>query len=220
MPQEVAADKRTVKLPRVRISFTDTLLTPGVANGVEDGRPSYGCNIILEKSHPNFAALDARIREALSEAGRQFNGKENLYKTVAEDNPKRVAYRNGNRFKNTDGVIYDGYEGNFAISAKGPKAGRERPKLLDRRKRDVTRDDKDIPVVFYSGTYADVICSFYATDKGGQGIFCSIDAIRSHEEGERLGGGGITVTDDMFDDLPDDDAFGGDGDTGGGDFGV
>lgn len=206
MAQEVTTDKRTVMLPGVRLSFTDTLITPGVAKGVTDGKPAYGCNIILEKSHPQFEALNARLREALEEAGRQFWGdnKADMYKRIAEDNPKRVAYRSGNRFRNDDGKIYDGYEDNFAISAKGPKGGAVRPKLLDRRKRDITNADKDIGVVMYSGTKADVIVSFYGTDKGGAGIFASIDGIRSHEEGERLGGGGITVSGDMFSDLPDD----------------
>lgn len=205
-------DARTVMLKRVRLSFTDTLLRPGKPKGVEDAKESYGCNIINERGD-HFDANDKAIRAAMSEAGQQFKGNPDLYKVIIEKDAKRVAYRKGERFTNDDGKIYDGYEGNFAISGKGPRGGQERPTLKDRRKRDITDIDKDIPTVCYSGSYADVIVSFYGTDKGGLGIFCSIEAIRSHEEGDHLGGSRVDVTDDMFDDLPDDDSF--DDDTGG-----
>jgi hypothetical protein len=60
----------------------------------------------------------------------------------------------------------------------------------------------DINDVFYNGSYVDVVISFYGTDKGGNGIFSSIEAIRSWQEGDRMGGG-IQVDDDDFDDLDD-----------------
>jgi hypothetical protein len=50
--------------------------------------------------------------------------------------------------------------------------------------------------------------SFFGTDKGGKGLFCSVEAIRSRQEGERLGGGPRASADD-FDDLDDDDSFSG-----------
>jgi hypothetical protein len=53
-----------------------------------------------------------------------------------------------------------------------------------------------------------VVISFYGTDEGGRGVFASIEAIRSRQEGERLGGGPRASADD-FDDLDDDDAFSG-----------
>ena len=66
--------------------------------------------------------------------------------------------------------------------------------------------EDDILDVMYGGVYADVILSFYGTDKGGRGVFCTIEAIRSHEEGERMGGGVVVDADD-FDDLEDSDSF-------------
>ena len=213
MAEPVFPDARTVLCKGLRLSFTDTLLTPGKPKGADDAKESYGCNFINERDSKHFADNDKKIRAALSEAGFQFKGNRDLYKVIIEKDPKRVAYRKGERFTNDDGKIYDGYEGNFAISAKGPRAGRERPTMKDRRKRDITGIDKDILAVCYSGSYCDAILSFYGTDKGGQGIFCSIEAIRSHEEGDHLGGGRIAVSDDMFDDLEDDDSFDNDTDS-------
>jgi hypothetical protein len=124
------------------------------------------------------------------------------FKTIQVDDPKRVCFRKGERFKSQkDGKVYAGYEGNLAISCGTPGGGQKRPKLLDRMKREV--EEKDILDVMYGGTHADVILSFYGTDEGGRGIFCTGEAIRSHQEGERMGGG-VYVDADDFDDMEDD----------------
>ncbi len=198
-------DKRVVKMNRVRLSFTDSLKTKSRPKGVEDGKEKYNCNIIIPRDHPKFAEYVKACVAAIEESCAQQWGKPEAWKAIQEDNPKRVGFKKGERFKNDDGEIYDGYEGNYAFGATGPKGGDERPKMLDRHKRPV--DEKDITDVFYSGCYADVVISFFATDKGGRGVFVQVNGIRSHQEGDRLAGGGITVTADMFDDLEDDNAF-------------
>lgn len=120
------------------------------------------------------------------------------WKTIAEDDPKRVAYRKGERFKNREGQVYGGFEGNYGLAVSGPNGGKKRPKMLDRHRRPV--ETEDILDVVYPGTYADVVVSFYGTKKGGNGVFASVEAIRSHQEGERMGGG-VQVDADDFDDL-------------------
>jgi hypothetical protein len=146
-------------------------------------------------------------------------GKPDAFKDIAENNPKRVCFRKGERFKNDEDEVYKGYAGNWAISCSGPGGGQRRPKMWDRNKRpfrgnasgdDVTKgnffDIDDILNVCYGGCYADVIVSFYGTDEGGKGIFCSVEAIRSRQEGPQIGGGIQTSADD-FDDLDGGDAF-------------
>lgn len=209
-------DPRTVQFKRVRLSFTDSLKDKKAT--VEDGKPKHGCNILFETDQPGFEQNKAKAAAAMLAAAEKAwptKGEAKL-KGIAEDNPKRLCFRKGERFKNSDGKVYAGYEGNFALSGAGPSAGDRRPKLLDRHKREVA--EADILDVCYGGSYADVIVSFYGTDKGGDGVFCSIEAIRSHQEGERMGGG-LFVSADDFDDLPEDDAFEGTaaGATGGGD---
>jgi hypothetical protein len=211
-------DPRSVKLTWVRYSFTDSLKDKKAT--VEGGVPKHTSNLILvkeptpgdklsERAAAQFEANRELIRGALEAAGVEFNGKKDLYLRIMEDDPKRCAYRPGSKFKNKDGDIYKGYEGNFAISASGPGGNKNprRPKLFDRRKRPV--EEKDILDVCYGGTYGDAIVSFYGTDTGGLGIFCTIEALRSYEEGERMGGG-VYVDADDFDDMDDaDDAFDG-----------
>ncbi|MER9680789.1 DUF2815 family protein [Mesorhizobium sp. M0184] len=199
MSIEQKSDGRTVQLKRVRLSFTDSLKDKKAT--VEDGKPKHSANMILESAGKEYDANRAKVAAALKEASKQAFKNEDAYKSIAEDNPKRVCYRKGERFKNKEGAVYAGYEGNYAISAGGPGGGARRPKLLDRHKRPV--EEKDILDVFYGGAYADVIVSFFGTEKGGRGIFASIEAIRSHQEGDRMGGG-VYVDADDFDDLEDD----------------
>lgn len=207
-------DPRTVTLKNVRLSFTESLKDKKAT--VENGTPKHSCNLIIIKDggddpllkqaaadyEKNHAAIVGAVKAACDEQW----AKPDKWKEIAEDDPKRLCYRKGERFKNREGEVYAGYAGNWAISAGGPKGGKERPLLLDRRKNPVPEDE--ILDVMAGGYLADAIVSFYGTDKGGAGVFCSIEAIRSREEGEKMGGGPRASADD-FDDLEDDDSFGG-----------
>lgn len=203
MAIEEKSDGRTVQLKRVRLSFTPRLKTAAKTSS-DSEKETHGCNVVLEKDSPNFEVNDAKVMSAIKAAGKLAFKNENAYLTIAEDAPKRVCYRDGNKWKNKEGKVYAGYENAKAFSGAGPGGGLKRPKLLDRHKREV--EVKDIDDVFYGGVYADVIVSFYGTEKGSRGIFCTIEAIRSHQEGDRIGGG-VHVDADDFDDLEDDDSF-------------
>lgn len=213
MPEEKKIDPRTVQLKRVRLSFAEGLVEKKKAT--DDSEPKHSVNILIEcvgDDEKAKAAADSNKQKCLAgiqAACDQNWGKPDRWKTIQEDNPKRVAFRKGERFRNEDGKIYPGYEGNCVISAAGPRAGQYRPKMFDRHRVELVANDpgflKQIEEICYSGVYCDVVASFYAGDKGGAGVFCSIDAIRSHQEGTRTGGGGINVTSDMFDAFDDED---------------
>ena len=123
------------------------------------------------------------------------------------DDPKQCSLRKGEKFKDQQGQVYKGYEGNLILVAKGPKGGQNRPQIRDRYKK-VIEDISKINEIAYNGCYCDAIISFYGTDNGGTArLTCSVEAIRCYNEGERLGGGGVYVEDDDFDDLEADDSF-------------
>ncbi len=204
MAIEEKSDGRTVQFKRVRLSFTESLKDKKKTSDDPNAKPKHGLNVIIESDSPHGEANHKKALSAIMAAGEKEWKNPDAYKGIMEDNPKRVCYRKGDRFKNREGKPYAGYEGNYAFSASGPSAGQKRPKLLDRQKREVAEDE--ILDVFYSGCYADVIVSFFGTDKGSRGIFASVEAIRSHQEGERMGGG-IYVDADDFDDLEEDDSF-------------
>lgn len=207
MAIEDKSDGRTVMLKKVRLSFGESLKDKKKTANTDDAKEAHSCNFIIEADSPTAEVNRKKCMAAIKIACEQEFKRDDKWKDIQEDNPKRICYRKGERFKNQEtGVIYAGYEGNMIVAGKGPSAGQKRPKLLDRHKRKV--EYEDILDVMYNGTYCDAVISFYGTKKGGDGVFCSIEAIRSHQEGDRMGGG-INVDDDDFEDLEDDDAFGG-----------
>lgn len=207
MTDKSKGDARTVQLKKVRLSFS-TLDEKKPT--VEGGDPKHSFNVILEKDSPNYKENCRKVESALGAAGLQAFKDEDRWKSIQEDDPKRVCYREGRRFKNKEtNKVYAGYDGNMAISCGTPSGGQKLPpKMLDRYKKAVPADN--IADVFYNGCVVDVVLSFYGTDKGGQGFFNTCDGIRSWQEGDRMGGGVIVDADDFDDAEDEDDAFGGD----------
>lgn len=203
---EERGDGRAVQLKNVRLAFMNSLYEKKAT--VKDGVPKYNFNAINVKEKTEFEANHAKIISALEAASEKQWKDKDRWKRIAESDPKRVCYRKGERFANQEtGLPYAGFEGNYGLSVGCPGKGQKRPKkLLDRLKRPV--EEKDILDVFYSGSFGDVVVEFYGTNEGGPGIFCTCNAIRSRQEGDNLGGGGVPVEDDDFDTLEDeDDAF-------------
>lgn len=221
----MATDNRTVTIKGLRLSFGDSLYEASPT--VEGGRPKHTANFILEKEGGKyskfFAENQKKIMGAIEAACEQEFKRKDAWKEIQEEDPKRLCFRKGERFKNKEtGEIYAGYAGNMVIAAAGPRAGRNRPgKMLDRAKRDI--QVADIPEILYNGTYCDAIISFYGTKEGGWGVFCSIELIRSYQEGDKMGGGPQISQQDIdgLDDLEDDYSTGGNsGGSDGNDFDI
>lgn len=212
MSDDKKTDLRKAVLKKVRLSFTDALVEKKAA--VRDGKESHGNNFIVDPNEAKFGAANVKACLAAIEAAEieAFgpDGVGKIAKTV--DDPKRICFRKGEKFKNQDGEVYTGYEGMIGLATKGPNGGAKRPLLLDRHKRPV--DAADIEDVFQAGFFCDAIVSFYVItdkDKGGNGLFCTTELIRSHQEGETFGGGsrvsesdiaGLDDLEDNFDDGP------------------
>lgn len=227
MAIEQKSDGRTVLLKGVRFSFCDRLYEADKTSEDSD-KETHGLNFIIEHDGPyadKFEENKRKVGAALKKAGELSERKNpDLFKVLQEDNPKRLCFRKGEKFKNREGKVYQGYEGNYAFSANGPKGGLKRPKMFDRNKNELIvvgatdssfKEDKrrqvtkqDLEEIIYGGGYGDVIVSFFHTSKGSDGIFATVESIRAYERGEKFGGA-VHVDADDFDDLEDvEDSFG------------
>lgn len=207
---------RTVNLTGVRISFGDSLQTASLPKKNKDpsARPTHGVNLIIEKDSQHFQSNYDAIITALSNAAVEFKKPAEWWRSLFEDDPKQLCLRKGSRFKTAEGEVYKGYDGNLVLVLKGPRGGQKRPEIRDRYKKIIFSEPRNvldpsmINEVAYNGSYADAIVSFYGTDNGGSDrLTGSCEALRSWQEGERLGGGGIYVEDDDFDDFEGEDSF-------------
>lgn len=192
-------DAQTVKLTNVRLSFP-TLREPKAT--VKDGPKKFGANFIIDPTTESGKANIAACMKAIEAAEIAEFKKAGV---IAErvDDPKRQALRRGEKFRNAEGVVFDGYQGMIGVSTKSEK----RPKLFDRYRQEVPVENIDD--VFVGGYFCDAIVRFFCVsgqDKGGAGLFCAIDAIRSRQEGEAFGYVNNTTGDD-FEELPDDNGF-------------
>ena len=205
MAEDKQPDLRRVTLKNVRLSFTDALREKKRSHPT--GPLKFGCNFINETAQPEFAANERAIKRAIEAAETKEFGEKGVGKIARTvDDPKRIAYRAGEKFKNKEGEIYGGYANNFGLTTKAER----RPNLWDRHKRDV--EVEDIEDVFQAGFYCDAIVSFYCTSKeeqGGNGLFASVEAIRSRQTGETFGAGNNTKAEDFEDLADEDDGIGG-----------
>jgi hypothetical protein len=207
------ATGRTVTLTKVRLSFGESLNRKSLPKKNKDpnAKPKHGANFILEKDSPDYASNMAAIHEALANAAKEFKKPENWWTTLLESKPDKLCLKKGDTFVQADGQVYKGYAGNMVLAVKGPAGGEKRPQIRDRYKKVIAVPENAVeaPIVTeiaYNGCVCDVIVSFYGTDNGSSDrLTGSVEAIRSWQEGERLGGGGVYVDDDDFDDAPDED---------------
>ena len=206
---EKKKDARVVRLDKVRLSFP-TLRRKEAS--VPGGREKYSASFIIDPNTPLGRKAIEDCKKAIAAAETVTFQKAGVVKTI--DDPKRVAFRPGSKFKNQEGEVYRGYEGMVGLTTTNPKT---RPRLLNKERVEVELED--IEDVFYGGCVVDAWVAFYCVkekDQGGRGLFCSVESIRSLERGEAFGGG-LNITADDYDDddeeEEEDDGLGdGDGD--------
>ena len=195
----MAEDKKSVGkclLPNVRLSFP-TLKNKRAT--VKDGKEKFSANFIIDPSTPQGKRNIELCKKAILEAEMETFRKTGVVKTI--EDPKRIAFRPGAKFRNQEGEVYEGYAGMVAVSCNNDS----RPQLWDRYKGEV--DYEDIEDVFQGGFHCDAAIRFFCVngaDKGGRGLFCAVNGIRSHQRGEVFSTGG-RISVDEFDDLDDDD---------------
>lgn len=161
---------------------------------VKDGPKKYRTNLLIDPSTKEGKKSIAAIENAIDEVKEvMWPGKTPKFKD------DRYALMDGNDMVDGDGNVRDGYEDMMYLKASNDR----RPKLRDRDgQTDLDRDDDKI----YSGANVILYGRVYGIkdqDKGGNGVFASVDAVQFVSHGEKFGGGGID--DDEFENLGDDE---------------
>lgn len=195
----IERDAQTIQISNVRLSFPT--LREAEAS-IEGGKKKFGANFLIDPQTESGKANIAACMKAIEAAEIAEFGEVGAIAKRVED-PKRQALRRGEKFKNQEGEVYEGYAGMIGISARADR----RPKLFDRYRKEVPIENIDD--VFVGGYACDAIIRFFCVkgqDKGGAGLFCTIHAIRSRQEGQAFGFVNNTTGDD-FEELPDDNGF-------------
>lgn len=160
-----------------RLSFDD-LYEPTAS--VEGGRLKYRCNIIIDPTTDtgkrNIKKIENLIRQVELE---KFKKSPATYKT-----DDRKCFVDGDSCVNQKtNEVYDGYAGMAILKTANDK----RPSVVDRDLTPLTAEDNKT----YAGCYCNFFIRIYAVsgaDKGGNGLFASLETVQFVKDGEPFGG--------------------------------
>ncbi len=170
-----------ISLKNVRLTFP-ALFEAKTVNG--EGAPAFSASFLLTPDHPAIETLRAAF-DKIGEA--KWGAKWPVIKKGIEAKDA-LALHNGD-----SKAEYDGYEGNFFISARN----KTRPVVIDRDKTPLVEADGKP----YAGCYVNASIELWAQDNNyGKRINASLRGVQFLKDGEAFAGGGV-ASDDEFDDL-------------------
>lgn len=171
-------------LNNVRVSFANGLYK---ASAMEAGQQEkFGANFILQpdsvvlRVNADGSKTKTTLREAeLAVATEAW--KANAAKVLATLEGSKKSIRDGDLHVNKAGDVYEGYAGNWYVTAKSPT----RPLLVDQNRVAVTEEDGTI----YSGCYVNAIVELYAnTQPTKKGVFAGLKGVQFVKDGDAFGG--------------------------------
>ena len=203
----MADDKKKVmgriKLEGVRLSFADIWRPKTIkrSDGTESP-PKFSANFLIPKDGDLTAIVNGQrmpIMKALKQAKIDA-----IAKKLGEEKAKTLKIKSSAyAVKDGDEENYDGYEGQWYVSANNAK----QPKIIGRDKRAL----KEADGVIYSGCYVNAIVTLWYQPAGTKNdnpvphaVYGSLEAVQFARDGEAFGAPGVDVDED-FEDLTDDE---------------
>lgn len=179
-----------VKLKKVRLSFPSLFIPKAIAGG--DGM-RYSAAFAIEPESENHKTLAEAIHKAASE---KWGAKA---AAILKDlkGKGRVGYRE-EPLANSEGEIYDGFEGMHALNA----SNKIRPLVIDRDLSPLAEDDGRP----YAGCYVNVSLDCWAQDNQyGKRINFTLSGVQFAADGEAFGGGRPASPGDFEDEAEEDE---------------
>lgn len=179
-----------LKLENVRLSFPH-LFKP--KESVKDGPKKYRANFLIDPETKSGKRNLKNYEKVFEEIEDDVWGKNGV-----KFKPDRIPLSEGIDHEDKEGNVRDGYDGMMVIKATNNR----RPQVIDRHKDPISEEDG----VIYAGCYVNAILNLWGNkdkDKGGNGIFATLEGVQFVKDGERFAAGGLR--DDAFDDLGDEE---------------
>jgi hypothetical protein len=170
-----------VKLSNVRLSFPD-LFEAVQYQG--QGPFNYRASFLFPADHPAKAAVDAAIKQVAAET---WKDKASMHLAGILGNSNKCCLQDGNA------KPYDGYAGNWALTATRP-VEKGRPLVLDQGKNPlVAADGKP-----YAGCYVNASVEFWAQDNSyGKAVRCTVLGVQFLRDGDAFTAGSVATPDDF-----------------------
>jgi hypothetical protein len=145
------------------------------AEAIDDGRPTYGALLILEAGHPQLAEIKAKM---IAVAKEKWQAKAaEIYKGIEKSD--KLALHDGDTKSQ-----YDGFSGNFFISANAAESAR--PTVVDGNRAPITERDGKI----YAGCYVNASVDFWPQDNNfGKRINAQLRGLQFLRDGDAFAAG-------------------------------
>lgn len=193
-----------IKLEGVRLSFADIWRPKAIKR--QDGTespPKFSANFLIPKEGSDLTAIVDGKRVPIM-VGLKKAKIAAIAKKLGEEKATTLKIKSSAyAVKDGDEENYDGYEGQWYVSANNAK----QPKIIGRDKRVL----KEADGVVYSGCYVNAIITLWYQPAGVKNdnpvphaVYASLEAVQFVKDGEAFGAPGVDVDED-FDDLTDDD---------------
>lgn len=179
----------------------------------ETSRALYRSNLLIYKDGRMDGEKNLAVaREARMDAMKNFPkwkgyNDDKLKKLLQGMDEDRRGILDGNKYTDEEGEVREHYDGVWFLKLTSDR----KPKLLDRS--GAPLDEDEIEDYIKSGHYAVAYYHYYCVtgqDKGGNGVFTTLDALQFFKKDETFSSGDID--DDEIDDLGEDEDADGDDD--------
>lgn len=177
-----------ILLKNVRVAFATGIFEPQKVD--EGSKPRYGASFLLTPDHPQLAEVKSKMRAVATD---KWKGKADAMMSTLEKKDK-TALHDGN-----DKANYDGYPGNFYISAAAQEGNPPTVVNQDKTPFDARKGHKRI----YSGCYVNASIEFWAQDNQfGQRVNATLRGVQFLKDGDSFSAASAASSDE-FEDVAD-----------------
>lgn len=184
-----------IKIINARICFTEHLMTPDSYKSDPTKPKKYSCKLLVEKTNPVVPTIAAELLRLAREEWK--DQAEAVIKTLKAEN--KICFYDG------DNKQYDGFAGNYYISAANSK------KPLFLRANPGTKDNPNLitdPSELYSGCYTVAHISFWTQNNSwGKRINANLMGLQFYRPGDAFASGSVSNIDEF--EQVDDEKSGG-----------
>ena len=184
-----------IMLSKVRCSFPH-LVEPHSASSAPDAKKAFQCDLILAPDHKGWKEIMERVAELAKDTWAEHGSQ--ILNMINNDRRLRFYGQGAERIRKDTMTPYEGYEGNYFISAKRDT----RPQMIKANGQaadpENTMECTALARAIYGGCYVNAAIRPWPQDnKHGRGMRCELVAIQFAADGEPFGAG-VTDASSMF----------------------
>lgn len=170
-------------LNNVRVAFAQGIFEAGTVNG--EGKPRYSCSFLLDDKHPQYQQIIDKMKAVAKD---KWKDKSDAFYKAAEKADKLALH---------DGDLkpqYDGYPGNWYLSAAAQEGNPPTVVNQDRTPFDAKKGNKKI----YSGCFVNASIEFWAQDNAyGKRINCTLRGVQFFKDGDSFSAASAASSDEF-----------------------